>query len=336
MPPLDNAAEYENHIPEAVRRASARADELARGQVGDPAEAAGGEGDPPAEPSLEPENVSRETPSAEAPAPTIDWEQRYRTLQGKYDSEIPRLTSDVNQLRSLLASLQAPPAAEPSPKTTTTVVVPPEDISEYGEDLVAAARRWARAEVQGELATIYNRLDQLQGGQQRVETQTTQQRIDAGLSLIPELAGGVWQQLNNDPGFLSWLNQVDDFAGQPRLALLRDAAGSGDVDRTARFFKAYLKEHTAPGPTAAPAPVQTPRPAEAANQLSLESLAAPSRAAGTAGTGGAPNEQRVWTTTEITRFYDDVRRGKFAGRDDELRRTEQEIISAASEGRVQR
>lgn len=342
----DNSAEYQNHIPAAVRRAGALADELAARQH-EPEEGA----DPqattiatvveapadPAVPAAEPAPVPTE------PAATIDWEQRFRTLQGKYDAEIPRLTQDAaskrneaESLRQLLANLQAAPRApEPAPTTIATVVIPDADKAEFGEDLIAATQRWALARVQPELDALRREMAQLRGGQQEIKTETSQQKLEAGLSANPELGAGVWQQVNDDPKFMAWLNQADPFAGQPRLQLFSDAAGRCDVDRVARFFTAYLREHTAPTQSSAPAPAQTPTaPQPVASRPTLEALAAPGRAPGAAPNSGAPGEKRVWTQPEIARFYDDKTKGRFAGRDDEFRRLELDIFAAMSEGRV--
>lgn len=332
--PLDNAdSNYQNHIPEAVRRASAKADELAQAQNAPSAE------EPPVEESVAPPApvVVPAEPVAppvqpEAPAqPSIDWEQRYRSLQGKYDSEIPRLNHELSQMRQILANLQAAPAPA-QPATSTTVVVPPEDASEYGEDLITAARRWARAELQEEINGLRSEVSELRGGHQNIQAQTVQQRVEAGLNADPEI-GNRWRALNNDPEFLAWLSRVDPFAGHPRIEMLRDAAGRGDVDRCARFFRAYVTEHTAVSQPAPMVATQTPAAPVASARPSLEDLAAPGRGSGPVPVSGA-SEKRMWTRNEITRFYNDVRKGRYAGRDADMRRIEHDIIAASTEGRI--
>lgn len=337
--PLDNS-EYQPHVPDAVRRQAARADELARenGIAGvpeletlteEPVEPA-----EPAEPSLE------TTPEPAPPAdPPVDWEQRYRTLQGKYDAEIGQvhdLRRQIDSMRLLLAQVNAPrtpePVAEARPATTTTVV-PAEHVEAYGQDLIDAARQWARAEIAPELEQLRGELRDLRGGQQQTAQQQAQQRVEAQLSADPQLADK-WQALNQDQEFIAWLNQVDPYTGAPRMEFFRDACSRGDGVRVGRFFKGYIAEHTA---VSQPSPTPQPQtPAEpVAERPSLEGLAAPGRAVGTGSPqGGAPAEKRLWTNDQIARFYRDRMHGVYEGREAEARALELDILAAAGEGRI--
>src|SRR5215831_9378682 len=124
-------------VPEQVRRQAARAEELQRelaagraASMGD--EPPGAEAVPPeagttgSEPPPAPSGASP-APAAEPPAapphpgpgrPPTDWEQRYRTLQGKYDTEIAGFRAQVSGLERLIATMQhqpPQPAAPPAP-----------------------------------------------------------------------------------------------------------------------------------------------------------------------------------------------------------------------------
>lgn len=339
--PLDNPNEaFENVIPAAVRRASKRADEKAR-ELG----AANVPEEPPADPPTDPATPPAETPPADPPAdpatppappsvePATDWEARYRSLQGKYDAEIPQLRNELSSMRQLIANMEhkpPAPAAEPSRTTTTVVEIPKEEVEAYGEDLIAASQRWAAAKFQPEIEALRNEIAQLRGGQQQMTVDTAHERVHAGLDRDPELAN--WRQINSDPEFISWLNQVDPFSGAARVALLGQAYANGDAARCGRFFKSFIAEHTA---THQP-PVSTPTdtPPVGAERPTLESLAAPGRAAGTGPHGGAPAEKRVWTRADITAFYRDCSAGKYAHREADRGRIEADIFAAQSEGRI--
>lgn len=379
---LEGSAPWENPIPPQVRRQVEQAEEIARrlqegesvqssapeapdspvqadASAQEPASTAGEASLRPG-PAEEPAGPGSGAPAGPAPqhqpAPSSppDYEQRYRTLQGKYDAEVPRLNTELSrynaenmQLRSLLADLQArdayPPAQGQRGAPSPSVNIPDEDATEYGEDLITAARRWARAEIQPELETMRAELGQLRGGQQRVETQSMQQHIAQGLNSVPELGGGVWQQLNNDPDFLAWLNQVDPFAGVSRFEMLRHATGVGDVARISRFFTAYLQEHTAADHASGPAHTHAtnghaqgagPNGAGAGPHRSLASLAAPGRAAGAATSSGAP-QKRIWSTAQIKKHFKDVVDGRYQGREADQRRVEEDIVAAQREGRIE-
>jgi hypothetical protein len=48
----------------------------------------------------------------------------------------------------------------------------------------------------------------------------------------------------------------------------------------------------------------------------------------------AGQNQQTYTTADISKFYDDVRKGVFKGRDEEKNRLERDIFSAQQEGRI--
>lgn len=344
-----NGVDYAAPIPDAVRRASRRADELAResGSVNVPAsDKDGGSGDPatttvvengdgssaqasqaPAPPAQQPQ------PQQSQPSQGEDWEQKYRSLQGMYNTEVPGLRARIQGLESVLTTIQTPPAPTPQPShanhaNAPQVEIPEQDVTDYG-DLIPAARRWARAEIEPELSNMRTQISELRGRTQ-VTHETTQQLSTASqLDRDPEI-GGSWLRTNSDPAFLAWLNVQDPFSGRQRLLMLQEAYNAGDVVRTAAFFKRFYAEHTAgsqpgqPGPTTASA---------AEGRLSLESLAAPGRANGAPGHGAEPGK-RIWTTAEINAFYRDRQRGSHRHREAEMRAVEEDLIAAGREGRI--
>lgn len=335
------APDYTPSLPAAVKRQVAQAEEMSRQLT---AEIRPPPDPPPAPPA--PAVTQGEQPATPAPLaqpPAENWEHRYRTLQGKYDAEIPTMRGQVEALQRLIASLQqaqvAPPAPAPAPATTTTVV-PPEDVEAYGEELINASRRWAAAEFTPLIEHLRREVAELKTGVtqrvQQVETRSAHQTVMDALDADPQL-GNTWRAVNDDPAFIAWLNQADLISGQPRVRLLADAYNSGNAVRTAAFFRAYVAEQTALNPPSPPthtppapptvAPAGTGRP-------TLEDLAAPGRAAGAAAPAGAPPERRVWTHAAITAFYRDLTNGVYRSRPVEARRLEEDILAAAREGRL--
>lgn len=346
-----------NHIPEAVRRASARADELLRAQQENPRDPAPGPPTPetPAdeaqqgEVSAPAEPRDRPTPEVPAEVPpsgqtgTPDFEQRYKTLQGKYDAEVPRLQRELAQLRQVLGQMHAqlqqqqaaPPQVQHQPQQVSSGETPAEIVEEYGEDFARVMRRLARLEVspevQAEINTLRQQMAQLQGGQQQTQGEMARSHLEAGLSSDPEI-GAHWRQLNNDQDFIAWLGDIDPFAGVPRMELLHDAARRTDIGRTAQFFRAYLREHTAPQAYAGAAQTPALSNGQDAGRPSLESLAAPGRARSRPQQGGA-SEKRIWSPADIESFNRDVIRGRYKGREAEQLRIEADIVSAGLENR---
>jgi hypothetical protein len=343
-----DTSEFENRIPSAVRRASERADAIAR-EVG-AANVPGADDNTPApgddsgqQQQVQPEgdggtgDDTTTAPVVEPPKtdqPTDNWEQRYRTLQGKYDAEIGQLRQQVGSLQHLLGQLQsAPPTpAVSTPSDTSSAAFTPtkEDVEAFGEDLITASRRWAQAEVRPVVERLERRITELQSGQSNIQQETAQARVMTSLDTDPELSGK-WRDINMQPEFLSWLGQVDPFSGQQRMQLLQGAFASGDAVRTGSFFKAFVKEHTAV--TNNSAAVDTQTSADAGTQLPLENLAAPGRAAGQ-GQGGASTEKRTITRKQVTDFYRDCAQGRYANNEAARLRLEADIFAAAAEGRI--
>ena len=361
--PSDNAA-YAPHIPDAVRRASLRADELAR-QAGvanvAPAPEVDGSGDnsegsnqasevttvgnsletaPAASASsatVQPVDGLQELPAPAPPQPQFsEWEQRYNTLQGKYNTELPELRGQIRSLENLIAAMQSAPRQEtaPAPHVPATLPaapvareIPSADVEAWGQDLVDAAQRWAEARLAPRMEELERRVAAAEVGSQRVETRTAQQSVEASL----DRAVPTWREVNVAPEFLVWLDQADPFSGAKRQVLLTDAHRAGDAPRTIAIFQGFLREQTAVSQPPGIPPNQTGAPP--ADRLPLEHLAVPGRGQTAPPAQGAP-ERRVWSTAEITQFYRQKQRGMWDTRQDEAERLEADIIAAGREGRV--
>jgi FtsZ-binding cell division protein ZapB len=337
-PPVANGADkYAPRLPDAVRRAAARAEELQQQMSADAQEVQGEEASSDQlaqEPSPQPQPISQ---------PQDDWQNRYRTLQGKYDHELPQLRSHIQQLENLIATMQRPAATqEPAQQQMAQIEIPEEDYTTYGPDFVDSTRRWARAEVQQDIEAMRREIDGLKQYANQTTGDRLKDRVRAELDRDPEIAGQ-WQYLDTDAGFNAWLNDIDPFSGARRLDMLRSAYASGDAVRTGRFFKAYLQEHTVETrmPTAAS---QTPGPVtqypngnghygNGAGQVDLAAYAAPGRAPN-ATPGPGAGERRIWTNRDIQAFYEGRLKGRFKGREAEADRLERDILAAAQEGRV--
>jgi hypothetical protein len=146
--------------------------------------------------------------------------------------------------------------------------------------------------------------------------QSNQDRVYRVLDADPQL-GSKWRALNEDPGFLAWLAQVDPLSNEERLKLLRHAYQVGDAARCRNFLLGYLAE-------------QTPSVARTKERLPFES----GRSRPRIGTADLTTPGRTWTRQEITDFYSDVMAGLYAEREQEKIRIEHDIVAAARERRV--
>lgn len=332
----DDLSAFLPQMPNAVRRQAARSEELIQEQV------AAAAADAPLVTTVvtdPPAPVAAPPVATPPPAPTDDWEQRYRTLQGKYDTEVPDLRGQLAGIQRVLSTMQAtPPASAPAPVAAppARIEIPAADVEAYGQDLIDAARRWMQPELtslRDQVTKLELRLATVSGEQQTAKVMTAQERVQAYMDRDPAM-GPTWRTTNNTPEFLAWLNQRDPFSGTRRQDLLTAAYTGGDAERTAEFFRAYSREHTAAPAPAVTLPHTPPATPPGAGGPTLADLAAPGRGNAPPVPPGAQSEKRMWRSSEIAAFYRDVQRGVYAGKEPERLAIEQDIIAAPMEGRI--
>lgn len=270
----------------------------------------------------QPEEVKEATPPQQAtPEP---WEQRYRVLQGKYDHEVPALHNKVRDLetnfKQALEKLEAvSKAKEGIPEQAP--VADPKDVEVFGAELVEMVNRiagnsFSRAvqtveakfgQIEAELARLKQAME---GTNQHVAATAEQTFFDRVTKLVPG-----WEKVNADPAFLAWLAEADPVYGVPRQAALTKARDTLNAEHAAAVFNAFLG----------------PRQAAPKGPDPLEKQVSPKGAATVAPTAA---DRSVITQAQVTKFYDEVRRGLYRGNEAEANRIEQLINLALAEGRV--
>lgn len=264
--------------------------------------------------------------------------QKYRTLQGMYNAEVPRLhqqnrelNSRVQQLEQLLSTLTTQAAASPALPQTTERLVSDDDIKEYGESL-DVMRKVSREEyipMIQKIAQLEQTIERLQGNvvpqvQNLVQRQaaSTEQQFWGQLSqAVPN-----WKQINDDPDFQTWLLQSDPLTGISRQTILEDAQRNFDVYRIASFFK--LWQDISGTATVA----QNSQRSATASELQKQVAPGRGRSGNSAAAAGAAG--KTYTPSDIRVFFDAVRSGKYKGREQERDRIERDIFAAQREGRI--
>jgi hypothetical protein len=259
-----------------------------------------------------------------APQPKDDvWEARYKSLQGLFNKEVPELQHRVKTLQSNLdEAIQRLNRASEKQESTPAQrpAADPKDVDNFGQDLVDMVSRVSSQAI-GQMAQMFEakfshieaKLEgmgqTLQGATQQVAVSAEQAFFDRVTKLVPN-----WEEVNTQPAFLTWLNEVDPVYGVERHVALKRAQSTLNADHAAAVFNAFLG----------------PKP-QAKKVDPLDSQVSPRGAATVAPT---PVEKPVLTQAQITKFYDDVRRGNYRGQDAEVARIEQVINAALAEGRV--
>jgi len=307
-------------------------------------EQANTEGDPSA-----PDEGSNELPSADnsdetPPEPKVveqqpeapkqednSFEQRYKSLQGMYNAEVPKLhaerrelTARVTHLETLLASLNTQAA---KPVDTPAQLVTDNDRAEYGDSIDVMRR------VSQEVgASAQQRIDQLEAMVRqmqttvipRIEQVASRQAVNADQQFWADLTANVpeWQSINSAPAFQSWLLEIDPMSGISRQTYLEDAQRNLDAQRVAMFFKTWSGN----------AGTAVAQPQVPAATSELQRQVAPGR-----GKSGAPvqgSDRKTYTRTDIAVFFDDVRKGAYKGREEERARIERDIFAAQRDERI--
>lgn len=288
-------------------------------------------------PAVDMTPAAPETPPAPAPeAP--NWEERYKALQGKYNSEISDYRAEVQSLQQGLMQLTIPTAKQvPLPDAPEGLTQ--EEIDEFGPGLVDVVRKVVRAEVEPRFEQVQGQIGGFNDKFSDVQVTAQHQRRQRFDQIMDQQVPG-WLAQNEDPQFIAWLQPVDIYAGKPRLQLLQDAFTELNAERVAAFFLAYraavaaqTPQQPAPGipqalPTSAP-PAPGARPG-------LETLAAPGTPGGSIGVTPAGGQKPTYRQSEIAAFFVEAAkpRGQWATRKEEAERIKSDMMLATREGRV--
>lgn len=299
--------------------AGAAADEMIKNlqtakteQAGDQAAAADNAQEPT---TVVPDATPAPVPQAAAPAPQSnvevdllkqqlsESEQRWKTLQGM----LAKRDSEVDQMRQLLATLQAPAPEPIRPEAFVTKA----DEDAFGADMIDLNRRVAKETVTAEVLELKNYIAKLEdklGLVSQATVASAQDRFEVNMDrVVPS-----WRQINEDPNFIQWL-------GKYRLAAMREAYKEFDVNGVAEFFNDFVR-------TLAPAKATEPTPP----MPSADEIVSPSK--GTSSSTPAPAQEHLWTRDEIRRLYQDKQEGRVTAA--EFAKAEAEIFKQANAGKI--
>jgi hypothetical protein len=277
------------------------------------------------------ENESEvEEPEVAAPAdeakkedPKDDFKQKYSTLKGKYDAEVPRLHQQVKELADKLAALtvqheKAEKAKAEKPKERVSLVTDAEK-EEFGEELIDVQRRVAREvaqEYEEKLEAQGRVIEDLKAALQNTGNKIGQMGFAQQLAqLVPD-----FQQIDNDERWVAWLNEYDPMIRGPRRDQAQIAFNNGDAEAVAHYVKLFRQS------IAADEPKRDNRQAE------LEKQVSPTRSVSTQRTDRG--NKKVYSEREITNSWNKIRSLNTKGQFDEASKLEAEITSAYLEGRV--
>lgn len=264
--------------------------------------------------------------------------QKYKTLQGMYNAEVPRLHQQnrdmQNRLQSmeqLIASMSSTQQAASIPAPVTEPLVSEKEVEEYGEsiDVMRKVSREELVPMAQRLAKIESMLQQLQTNVvPQVQAVAHRQQMTTEQKFWSDLATAVpnWRDINDNDTFQAWLLDADPLTGITRQTYLEDAQRSLDAPRVSNFFRAWLE-------TTGQAVGQSAGNTNTAAS-ELEKQVTPGRSRGAGSPSSSANSGKMYSPQDIQKFFNDVRAGKYKGREQDRARIERDIFSAQRENRI--
>lgn len=254
-----------------------------------------------------------------------EFEQKYKTLRGKYDAEVPRLHQQVRDLNGKLDELAKSMEAKPEPPTKSkekVSYVTDADRAEFGEELIDVQRRVAQ-----EVSQEYTeRMEQQDAVIQKLQEQLAKTGNDVGEmsftqrlhSVVPDFA-----EIDNDERWVAWLNEHDPMLRGPRRDQAAAAFQAGDAEAVLHYvnlFKESISE-----------PETAPRQQR---QTELEKQVAPNRSANSVRTQSANQNSKIYSPKEVDNAWTKVRTLNTKGKYADAEKLEAELTAAYMEGRV--
>ncbi len=335
------------HIPASVKAAAAAAD-AAHAQAyqtqpqPDPPAQAQTQSDTQSHSQTQPQPQAQAQPDAGDPRAswTADqWAHHARSMEGRYkvaqqqiegmQGQMSELGDELLRSQALLTQNAPVPFSTDKPQANVKRLLTPEDETAYGTEMLDVVKRAALEAVTPELEALKQENHTLRQTVQRNTAGTVAQVLDAE---VP-----TWRSINVDPKFKRWLSLRDIYSGQVKHGLLEAAYKAANAARVVAFFKGFLAENPPDTGSSLTEPPQPGLPGAAPRQAatSLAALTAPGHAKPASGhTQPDASDTMILSHKQIAKFYDNVRRGVYAGREADKANDEAIIFAAQREGRV--
>jgi len=277
--------------------------------------------------------VQREEPVAVEAKPADDipeevsdsFKQKYSTLKGKYDAEVPRLHQQVRELSEQMNAIReeavtAEKVKSEKPKERVSYVTDA-DRDEYGDDLIDFQRRVAKEHAQEFEGRFEQQAKVIEELQKKISTTDSQVGEQGFTQRLNALVPG-FDQLDNDERWVSWLNEYDPMSRGPRRDQAQAAFDAGDAEAIAHYVSLFNGSVN---------PVDT---SKSDRQKELEKQVSPNRSASTASTKSAGQSDKVYSAASSEKAWTKIRALNTKGNYDEAAKLEAELTVAYMEGRV--
>ena len=279
------------------------------------------------------EEPPQDEPVLEEAAPADDiqeevtdtFKQKYSTLKGKYDAEVPRLHQQVRELTEQMDVIRknaevAKKAEAEKPKEKVSYVTDA-DREEYGDDLIDFQRRVAK-EVSQENEERFEQQARVIEELREQVSNTGSQVGEVGFTQKLNVLVPGFDQLDNDERWVAWLNEVDPMTRGPRRDQAQAAFNSGDAEAVAHYVSLFRGS------------VEPIANGKSDRETELEKQVAPNRSASSTATRSAGKDTRIYSANELEKSWAKIRNLSSDGKYDDAAKLEAELTLAYMEGRV--
>ena len=305
----------ENPINKQAAESNALANELHKQFYGDR------DTDNPAPDAIEKDpSMNGDTPEAMVSEPQTNdgFEQRYLSLQGKFNTEVPRLSATVKYLEDERINLQGQVARlqqDLANSRNSPVENKQEhqgDASQYFGDFDEGIGTGVKNAIDDAVKPLQEKIAK----NEQAEAETNQHN-DA-INTVVQMVGGsdAFTKIDSNAEFTAWLNEgMSPLDQRPKRHVMMDALSRGDLSNVANFYITWADS-------------QQPEPSAPTVDLNEQLQPDTTRATST------PQAGKTYSRADIAAFYKDKTMGKYKGQEAEARSIEMDIIAAQSEGRI--
>ena len=253
------------------------------------------------------------------------FKQKYATLRGKYDAEVPRLHQQVkeltDQMNAIREEAEAAKKAEAEKPKEKVSYVTDADREEYGDDLIDFQRRVAK-EVSQDYEERFEQQSRVIQDLQSKISNTDNQVGEVGFTQKLNALVPGFDQLDNDERWVAWLNEIDPMTRGPRRDQAQAAFNSGDAEAVAHYVSLFRGS------------VEPVANGKSDRQTELEKQVTPSRSASTVASKSSNNSSKIYSEKELDRGWTKIRDLNSQGKYDDAEKLEAELTVAYMEGRV--
>jgi hypothetical protein len=209
------------------------------------------------------------------------------------------------------------------------------EVEEFDSEILDFQARMSRGVAESVVLPVFQ---QLSARIQRLESQEQTRVGDSFWDLVEAHYPGARAINNTDPLWSEFLNGTDELSGRPLRDIGEAAVSAGDVGRIVSLLQQYAGK-SAPSAAASGdgggeerSSASAPRPSDEGNGTATPPVK-PSRAKGETRDIKSKAKPNI-RESDVKKFFDDVARGRYAGRQDEMKAREAAIEDAVLEGRV--